>query len=257
MFIVRQNSIKKLVSNNQNFYRSLIKNALIYYFPPTGKKKEARESIKWIYSTRKSAEAAWRDLTESTNMKESSSSSGLQELWSIHNLEPILISFCLIGLRQATGVIAFIANAVYFFEDSGIAISPSHATIFIGIINIIVPIIAGEIHKNFSRRATLGVSSMFVINLQIFIAMYLYFQESDGPFKEYTSNPTVLISLVIMYIVAFGVGPDPNFPSCILAKGCHRTFEASGLRWELLSTNLQFCSQHFYLQNFLPILDII
>ena len=142
-------------------------------------------------------------------MKQSSSSSGLQELWSIHNLEPILISFCLIGLRQATGVIAFIANAVYFFEDSGIAISPSHATIFIGIINIIVPIIAGEIHKNFSRRATLGVSSMFVINLQIFIAMYLYFQESDGPFKEYTSNPTVLVSLVIMYIVAFGVGPDP------------------------------------------------
>jgi len=105
-------------------------------------------------------------------------------------------------------MMAITTFAIQIFKQAGTNASPEFCALLIGFVNVISTVVAGEVHTYFDRKPTLGISSMFVVNLHVFIAVFFFAVESDGEMKHMANDYSfLLVVLILMFYVAFAVGP--------------------------------------------------
>jgi SP family facilitated glucose transporter-like MFS transporter 8 len=150
----------------------------------------------------------------------------------------IMIVVCLMIFRQFSGINAVIFYTVDIFREAGSALSPSLATIIVGVFQVVAACISSLLVERIGRRPLLLFSDVSMAVCHIVLAVYFYVKQTDGDVRTFGWLPLLCVSTFIC-VFSLGFGPLPWVMMAeLMPNGCKSwaTGVAVSVNWILVFT---------------------
>ncbi|PSN47389.1 hypothetical protein C0J52_11155 [Blattella germanica] len=123
-------------------------------------------------------------------------------------IKAVKIVACLMILRQLSGINAIIFFTTNIFDDAGSTLSPTLATIVVGVIQIVFTYFSSLLVERVGRRMLLLLSDVVMAVCHIVLAIYFYLIMSDYKIQYLGWLPIACIG-TFMAVFNLGFGPLP------------------------------------------------
>lgn len=194
---------------------------LVYFTSETPnylvRKRQHEEAIECIMKFRAKNYEPIVEITELEKEDEVRRSEDIKSaLMKKSSQKAIKIGLGLMFFQQLSGINAVIFYTSAIFKDASIEIEPEHATIIVGVIQIIATFAATVTIDKVGRKALLIISGIFMSLCTFILGIYYSVKQVDETsVQEYGHVP--LIALCI-FIIAFSLGYGPVSESCLISN---------------------------------------
>jgi SP family facilitated glucose transporter-like MFS transporter 8 len=120
----------------------------------------------------------------------------------------IIIVVCLLIFRQFSGVNIVIFYTVDIFREAGSTLSPSLATIIVGVSQVVATYVSSLLVERIGRRALLLFSDAAMAVCHIVLAVYFYLKQTDVDVRTFGWLPLLCVTTFIC-AMSLGFGPLP------------------------------------------------
>jgi SP family facilitated glucose transporter-like MFS transporter 8 len=120
----------------------------------------------------------------------------------------VKIVACLMIFRQLSGINAVIFYTVNIFKEAGSTLSPSAATIIVGISQVLFTYASSLLVERTGRRVLLLFSSATMAVCHVLLVVYFYLKQIDIPLKTFGWLPVLCVATFIG-VFNLGFGPLP------------------------------------------------
>lgn len=127
------------------------------------------------------------------------------------NKRALMASLGVMVFQQLSGINAVIFYTVPIFKAAGSSLSPSLATIMVGVLQLIIAYIAAMLMERANRRFFLKLSSIGMMICLASLGMYFHYMQSTNINEASTLIKLLPIMSMLLYMVffSFGFGPIP------------------------------------------------
>lgn len=205
------------------------------YLASKGKAEEAETSLRWFrgaryipdYDVKHELERIQKFVSETTR-KSPSQKTTSKDIRIIRNCvsivrdipkhlfklpksptgKAIIIVACLMIFRQLCGINVVTFYTVDIFKEAGSTLSPSLATVVVGVSQVVATVISSLLVERTGRRALLLFSDVTMAVCQIGLAVYFYLKQTDVDVRAFGWLPLLCVTTFICGF-SFGFGPLP------------------------------------------------
>jgi SP family facilitated glucose transporter-like MFS transporter 8 len=132
----------------------------------------------------------------------------LSKLFASPTSKAIMIVVCLMVFRQFSGINVVIFYTVDIFQEAGSTLSPSSATIVIGVSQVVATYLSSLLVERVGRRPLLLFSASTMAVCNIVLATYFYFKQTDLDVEAFGWLPLLCVTSFVC-VFSFGFGPLP------------------------------------------------
>jgi SP family facilitated glucose transporter-like MFS transporter 8 len=120
----------------------------------------------------------------------------------------IIIVVCLMIFRQLSGINVVIFYTVDIFKAAGSTLSPSSATVVVGVSQSVATYLSSLLVERIGRRGLLLVSDVTMAVCHIVLAVYFYLKQTDVDIRSFGWLPLLCVTTFIS-VYSLGFGPLP------------------------------------------------
>lgn len=153
-----------------------------------------------------SAEKASKDATTDCMPISKDIPKYISALFTSPTSKAIIIVTCLMIFRQFSGINVVIFYTVDIFQEAGSTLSPSSATIVVGVSQVVATYISTLLVERIGRRALLLFSDGTMAVCHVVLAVYFYLKQTDVDVKIVGWLPLLCVTA---FICCFSVGYGP------------------------------------------------
>jgi predicted MFS family arabinose efflux permease len=171
------------------------------------KSHEATKALKWLRGSEYDPAEEIAELQNEIEERKASTVTFAEAMSRKATIRGLTISLGLMFFQQVSGINAVIFYTNAIFEDANTGISPSIATIVIGVVQVIATFVSTVIVDRAGRRILLLISDSIMALCTLVMGIYFYMQEQN---KDNVSNLGWLPILALcIFIVCFSLGFGP------------------------------------------------
>lgn len=188
--------------------------AVIFFFQPEtpvyyvkkNKESEALASLKRLRGSDYNCENELIEIKASLQNDTKNTVSLMDVLKTRAAKISLLICFSLMFFQQMSGVNAIIFYTGSIFKDAKSSLSPSTATILVGVVQVVATFISSIIVDKFGRKILLLCSIIFMMLSGLTLGIFFSLQKGDTDVSGISLLPIVC---VMVFIAAFSLGFGP------------------------------------------------
>jgi SP family facilitated glucose transporter-like MFS transporter 8 len=203
------------------------------YLASKGKMEEAEKSLCWLrgaryitdYDVKPELECIQKFVLQATKESSSQDSASrdifthimliLKDIPKYVFMSPtsptskaVKIVACLMIFRQLSGINAVIFYTVDIFKEAGSTLSPSMATIVVGISQVLATYVSSLLVERTGRRMLLLFSDATMAVCHVILVVYFYLKQINVPVKAFGWLPLLCVAIFIG-VFNLGFGPLP------------------------------------------------
>lgn len=120
----------------------------------------------------------------------------------------VVIVVCLMSFRQLSGINVVIFYTVDIFKEAGSTLSPSSATVIVGVSQVVATYLSSLLVERIGRRGLLLFSAVTMAVCHIVLAVYFYLKQTDVDARNFGWLPLLCVNIFIS-VFSLGFGPLP------------------------------------------------
>lgn len=180
------------------------------YSMKKGNDENARSALIKLRGKDYDVDGEMKEIKLSLEESEKSKVSLLEAFKSIQAKKATIITFALMFFQQLSGINAVIFYAGKIFKEAGTSLEPKHATIIVGVFQVVATFVSSIAIDKLGRRILLMGSDLLMAIAGILLGIYFTLKERHVIDKEVLDNMSFLpIFAISMFIIVFSLGFGP------------------------------------------------
>ncbi|XP_069693151.1 facilitated trehalose transporter Tret1-like [Periplaneta americana] len=172
------------------------------------RKDDAKKALQWFRGKDYDVEDELTKMLDTIQEAERNKASLGDLLSSRGTVRALIVSLGLMTFQQMSGVNAVIFYSGKIFEASGSSMSPTTASIVIGIVQVLATYVSSLLIDRAGRRILLLISSSVMGLCLSILALYFYLQVQEYDVRSISWLPLGSVSIFII-VFSVGFGPIP------------------------------------------------